>query len=130
MTQATFATVIDQTLLKEAAEKAARAIPPLWPLASSVAVNPFLGQVDETLADVAARLGRIAGIEVTMPRRWYAAKIAKGEVTDDDLAAALVRAPVALRSIDAAILKKAVLESVPPIMPLPTVAVWCQPVAG
>ena len=122
MTQATFATVIDQTLLKEAAEKAARAIPPLWPLASSVAVNPFLGQVDETLADVAARLGRIAGIEVTMPRSWYAAKIAKGEVTDDDLAAALARAPVALRSIDAAILKKAVLESVPPIMPLPTVA--------
>jgi hypothetical protein len=35
-----------QTLaqLKVAADGAARAIPPVWPLASSVAVNPCLGQ--------------------------------------------------------------------------------------
>ncbi|WP_248842395.1 DUF2309 domain-containing protein, partial [Xanthomonas euvesicatoria] len=32
-----------------AAQRAARAIPPLWPLASSVAVNPFLGQGSEPL---------------------------------------------------------------------------------
>ena len=30
-----------------AVDNAARAIPPVWPLASSVAVNPFLGLVDQ-----------------------------------------------------------------------------------
>ena len=33
-----------------AADHAARAVPPVWPLASSVAVNPFLGQTGESLA--------------------------------------------------------------------------------
>ena len=43
-------TLLIDTLLG-AADTAARAIPPVWPLASSVAVNPFLGQTSETLAD-------------------------------------------------------------------------------
>jgi len=34
-----------------AADAAGRMIPPVWPLASSVAVNPFLGQTGETLAE-------------------------------------------------------------------------------
>jgi hypothetical protein len=34
----------------EAAEQAARGIPPLWPLATSVAVNPFLGHTRHSLA--------------------------------------------------------------------------------
>ena len=33
----------------QAVEAAVRAIPPVWPLASSVAVNPFLGQTGESL---------------------------------------------------------------------------------
>ena len=45
-------------------------IPPLWPLDSSVAVNPFLGQSHLDLATTGARLGRVAGISVTMPRAW------------------------------------------------------------
>ena len=122
MTQATVKTVIDHAPLMAAADKAARAIPPVWPLASSVAVNPFLGQAEETLADVAARLGRIAGTEVTMPRSWYAGKIADGAVIDDDLAAALALAPAALPPIDLASLKKAVLETSQPSQPLPTIA--------
>ncbi|MCY7280806.1 MAG: DUF2309 domain-containing protein, partial [Sphingomonas bacterium] len=122
MTQATVTTVIDHAPLMAAADKAARAIPPVWPLASSVAVNPFLGQAEETLADVAARLGRIAGTEVTMPRSWYAEKIAEGDVIDDDLSAALKLAPAALQPIDLAALKKAVLEASQPTQPLPTIA--------
>lgn len=122
MTRATVATVIDHAPLMAAADKAARAIPPVWPLASSVAVNPFLGQTEETLADVAARLGRIAGTEVTMPRSWYAKKIADGAVIDEDLAAALAIAPAALQPIDLATLNKAVLEASPPTPRLPTIA--------
>ena len=44
-----------QSELISAADAAGRAIPPLWPLASSVAVNPFLGQTDRSLSEVAAR---------------------------------------------------------------------------
>ena len=49
---------------------AVHAIPPLWPLATSVAVNPFLGQGGEQLGVAAARLGRAAGARATMPRAW------------------------------------------------------------
>ena len=40
-----------------ASETASRAIPPLWPLSSSVAVNPFLGQTGQSLPGVAALMG-------------------------------------------------------------------------
>ena len=46
--------------LEDAVSRAARAIPPVWPLASSVAVNPFLGQTSESLAVAGARLARVA----------------------------------------------------------------------
>ena len=42
--------------LTAAIESALRAVPPAWPLAATVAVNPFLGQVGEDLATTAARL--------------------------------------------------------------------------
>ena len=44
--------------LDDLVDKAVRAIPPAWPLASSVAVNPFLGQTGEPLATAGARLAR------------------------------------------------------------------------
>jgi uncharacterized protein YbcC (UPF0753/DUF2309 family) len=71
-----------------AAEAAARSIPPVWPLSSSVAVNPYLGQTGESLAAAGARLARVAGIRVTMPRPWYAQRIASGAITDEDLESA------------------------------------------
>lgn len=74
-------------------ETAGRAIPPLWPLASSVAVNPFLGQTSQSLPEVSAVLERVAGIRVTMENDWYQTRIADGTITDADLAAALANAP-------------------------------------
>ena len=88
--------------LAAAAARAARAIPPAWPLASSVAVNPFLGQAGEDLAQAGARLERVAGAAVTMPRSWYQERIAGGIVTDADLAEALASAPPASRPADLA----------------------------
>lgn len=82
----------DLLALSAAADQAARAVPPVWPLASSVAVNPFLGQTGESLAQAGARLGRVAGISVTMPRSWYRERIESGAITDEDLGAALAAA--------------------------------------
>jgi uncharacterized protein YbcC (UPF0753/DUF2309 family) len=75
--------------LTQASDAAARAIPPVWPLSSSVAVNPFLGQTGETLAQVGARLGRVGGVPVTMPRAWYVSRLKDGTITDADIAAVL-----------------------------------------
>lgn len=84
---------LDLSAVERAADAAARQIPPVWPLASSVAVNPFLGQTAETLADTGARLARIGGIPVTMPRAWYRERIASGGIGEADLAAALAASP-------------------------------------
>ena len=43
-----------------------------------------------------ARLARVAGVAVTMPRRWYQEQIASGAITDADLSEALASAPAAL----------------------------------
>lgn len=116
--------------LTAAADRAARAIPPVWPLASSVAVNPFLGQTDETLATVSARLARVAGVEVTMPRKWYLDQIASGAITDTDLSDALAAAPVMLRPTSLAALKFAAQLSKPTPCALPTIADLAAEVSG
>ena len=114
--------VRDDPSAVQAARRAARAVPPLWPLASSVAVNPYLGQTHEGLAQAGARLARVAGAPVTMPRPWYAARIAAGEITDDDLAAALGSGSREGHSLDVDALKAAVREPGPAPAAIPTVA--------
>lgn len=114
--------IVTSGTVMEAAWRAARQVPPLWPLDSSVTVNPFLGQADGSLGLAAARLGRVAGIRVTMPRSWYAARIRSGEINDADLAAALAGAssPGGLLSrgdLDAGLSADPLYTS-----PLPTVA--------
>ncbi|WP_370198918.1 putative inorganic carbon transporter subunit DabA, partial [Roseibium sp.] len=52
----------------EAGTSAIRAIPPAFPLDATVAVNPFLGQVGEGLAEASARLARTSGTSLTRPR--------------------------------------------------------------
>ena len=116
--------------LDAAADRAARAIPPVWPLASSVAVNPFLGQTGESLATVGARLARVAGVPVTMPRSWYEERIASGVITDADLSEAFANAPVALRPANLAVLKSAAHVSKPTASALPTIADLAAEVSG
>ncbi|SDY95530.1 hypothetical protein SAMN05444004_104219 [Jannaschia faecimaris] len=112
-----------------ASEVASRAIPPLWPLASSVAVNPFLGQTDQTLTQVSGLLGRVAGTHVTMPNDWYLTRIGDGTITDMDLTEALTLAPAgAPASIEALKAAAAAPDEVP--QPLPTVAHLAQGVSG
>lgn len=107
--------------LAKASQAAARAIPPVWPLASSVAVNPFLGQSHETLEQVGARLGRVGGVAVTMPRDWYKARIADGTITDADILGALTGQKFVSSPDLAAIKRLAETPAATPI-PQPTVA--------
>ncbi|EBA12135.1 YbcC family protein [Roseobacter sp. CCS2] len=110
------------------AEAAGRAIPPLWPLSSSVAVNPFLGQTEQNLPQVAALLDRVAGTAVTMPRDWYQAKISDGTITDADLTAALAQVPGAAQDIAA--FKAAADGASAAAAALPTVADLAAEVSG
>ncbi|MCX7340438.1 MAG: DUF2309 domain-containing protein [Hyphomicrobiales bacterium] len=105
-----------------AADRAARAIPPAWPLASSVAVNPYLGQANASLADTGARLARVAGLPVTLPRAHYAARIASGAISEADLAGALAAAPPALRPASIAALVELAKQPARSADALPTVA--------
>ncbi len=111
-------------------DRAARAIPPAWPLASSVAVNPFLGQTHEPLAKVGSRLARVAGAPVTMPRSWYHEKIKAGAISDADLAAALASAPAGPRPTDVRALKAAAAVERPSPTPVPTIADLAARVSG
>jgi len=117
-------TDISQTLaqLKVAADGAARAIPPVWPLASSVAVNPYLGQTGLTLAETAALMARVAGTPVTMPRSWHRERIASGAITENDLAAALAASPEAGKPGSVGVLLAAIARESAPIKAVPTVA--------
>ena len=108
--------------LLAAAARAGAAIPPAWPLASSVAVNPYLGQAQLGLAETAALLERVAGVPMTMPRSWYLQRIATGEISDDDLTAACAAAPAGGRVHTVEALKAAASVPVPVGAPLPTVA--------
>ncbi|WP_205389824.1 YbcC family protein [Sulfitobacter sp. SK011] len=120
---------IPTATITSAGDAAARAIPPLWPLASSVAVNPFLGQSGETLAQVGARLGRVGGVPVTMPRDWYQTRIADGTITDTDLGDALAAYGGAdMPSLTD--LKRLASTAATPPMPQPTVADLAAEVSG
>lgn len=103
------------------ARKAAEAIPPLWPLTTSVAVNPFLGQASETLSRAGARLARVAGSPVTMPRRWFAERVASGAIAEQDLVEALANADTALKPTLTA-LKSALDETESKPTSLPSIA--------
>lgn len=120
-----FATTPNDPLSREAmsrcADQAVRAIPPAWPLAATVAVNPFLGQIAETFDQTAARFCRIGGFRLAMPRKSYADKIGKGEITNEDLHAAL-QSSTLFSHMDLATLKSAVKNAPRAIAALPTIA--------
>ncbi len=113
-----------------AAERAAHAIPPAFPLDATVAVNPFLGQAGEDLATAAARLGRVAGVALTRPRAVYRAEIAAGRISDNDLSEALAACTSPLRPAGLAALKAAAAAAPPPAQALPTVAALAAGASG
>jgi uncharacterized protein len=108
--------------LFKAAEAAARAIPPAFPLPATVAVNPFMGQTGDDLATASARLARTAGVRLTRPRADYAAALQAGTVTDEDLAAALLDCKTAGKPAELVSLKGLLSVARQEPQALPTVA--------
>lgn len=100
--------------IEAAADRAARAIPPLWPLASSVAVNPYLGQTHEPLATAGARLARVGAGPITMPRAWFAEKVASGHITDTDITDAAMGTDIAVADVKVALQKPATKRTAQP----------------
>jgi uncharacterized protein YbcC (UPF0753/DUF2309 family) len=116
--------------LLQAAEAAARRVPPAFPLSATVAVNPFLGQTGEDLATASARLARVAGLRLTQPRSHYVAEMKAGGITDDDLAAALIACPSGLKPLDLTSLKARATQDAPTPAALPTLATLAATASG
>ena len=95
------------TPLSDVIAAACDRIAPVWPLKHFVAVNPFLGFTDRSFGSAAATLRRVARADMLMPRAFYRDAIARGEITDADLIAAMAAVPAAseggLNALQAAI---------------------------
>ncbi|HEY9723420.1 MAG TPA: putative inorganic carbon transporter subunit DabA, partial [Oscillatoriaceae cyanobacterium] len=83
----------DRQVVEAAIATACARIAPLWPLTHFVGVNPFLGFADRSFHATCATMYRIARVDMLMPRAFYSEAIARGEITDADLAEACGEAP-------------------------------------
>jgi len=82
-------TATNQPSMIIAARAACQRIAPLWPLQNFVAVNPFLGITDRPFVDACDLIRRIVPGGMQMPLSFYQQKFASGEITKDDLEAAI-----------------------------------------
>lgn len=62
---------------------------PVWPLEDYVAVNPFLGMSDQTFMGTRRRLRSVSEAEMLLPLDYYRQKLNAGELTTDNISAAL-----------------------------------------
>lgn len=116
--------------LSRTIDMAARQIPPLWPLASHVAVNPYLGQSHLKLAEAGSLLQRVGAGPVTMPIHWYLDKYEKGEIIDSDLKAALAASPYQKKPVHLNALKQASKKPRPIGESLATIACLAAKASG
>ncbi|MFV9506014.1 MAG: YbcC family protein [Oscillochloridaceae bacterium umkhey_bin13] len=119
--------------IRAAVYRAERRIAPLWPLRYFVAVNPYLGLLDQPFEQAAELLARRAGAQMTAPRAFYAQAIRDGRITEADLAAALAETkPATSPTMDVAALRHFALhhQTAPQVTPLPTVADVAHSITG
>ena len=106
--------------LAAALEAALPRIPPLWPLRHFVAVNPFVGLVNQPFHAACALLQRSVGAAPLQSPADYRRAFDEGRIAAADLAAAgdsEWTSAALLKALD-----EAVAEPIP--APLPTVADW------
>lgn len=72
-----------------ALEDACKKMAPVWPLESFVAVNPYLGLSAQRFESAALDLSIAGGIQMTLPVSFYLQKISAGQITQQDLQAAM-----------------------------------------
>lgn len=87
----------DEALLKSM-RQACKKIAPVWPLENFVAVNPYLGLIDQKFETTAQQLANLAGIQMTLPIAFYANKIKEGKITHEDIAGAISKSKT--KSVD------------------------------
>ncbi|MGM0691064.1 MAG: YbcC family protein [Pseudomonadota bacterium] len=92
---------LDLDHIRQLADAAGRKIAPLWPLDSFVAVNPYLGLIDQSFSEASGYLGAIAGERTAMDHKWYAERWADGRLTRDHIERAVVQLghPVAVETV-------------------------------
>ncbi len=100
-------------------DKACLRIAPFWPLDSFVAVNPYLGLIDQPFDEVGRYLEQTVGESLFMDHAWFADKIAQGEITEDDLAQAAQQLDPSI-TLDAIKRQLAVHRQPAPVLPLIT----------
>lgn len=106
-------------------DAAIRAVPPLWPLDSFVAVNPYLGFSGQPFAQAAAEVTAATGARMTAPRAHLAEAIASGQITAADLAEA-----GAIHGLSVEALRKAALAAEPARSARPTLVDHLGPEAA
>ena len=119
--------------IRAAVNRAGRRIAPLWPLRSFVAVNPYLGFLEQPFEVAAHILGRRAGARMTAPRAFYAQAIRDGRITETDLNAALAEGrPFPGPRLDTDTLKAFAMRDTTAISftPTPTIADVAHTVTG
>lgn len=89
------------------AEAAANLVPPAFPLAATVAVNPFLGQAGQDRAQTAALMARVAGLRLFRERADFAAALADGRINPDVLSACAQARGLRLGDVQAALARGA-----------------------
>ncbi len=92
---------LDLDHVRQLAEAAGRKIAPLWPLDSFVAVNPYLGLIDQTFSQASGYLGAIAGERTAMDHEWYAERWGDGRLTRSHIERAVEQLgnPVAVETV-------------------------------
>jgi uncharacterized protein len=75
----------------ELARAACRRVPPLWPLHSFVAVNPFLGLAGKPFAEVCELMNGIQHGSMVMSCDYFREQLARGRITRSDLADAIAQ---------------------------------------
>lgn len=84
------------TMMVTTLRQAANRIAPVWPLADFVAVNPFLGLSELPFGAAQAMLGQVSGRPALPERAVFAEALARGRITEADLATAIAAASASL----------------------------------
>lgn len=79
------------SLLEQAFSHVQVVIPPLWPLADYVAVNPCVGLTDRSFLNAHLYLSSLRDCDLLMSRDYFRTRYSEGHLTADQIAAAHAR---------------------------------------
>ena len=93
-------TLLQKSTRLKHARNACHRVPPLWPLQSFVAVNPFMGLVGRPFGEVCELMEHVAHQGMVMNAEYFQQQVAAGRITTRDLSEALLQAESDLSPID------------------------------